>query len=85
MIFVRSSEAKGRTLDDHRASSRPTVLLSPSLREGVDLPDDFLRFQIITKVPYPDLGDPWTAARQARDPRWWRSKLAAHRVSVRRR
>jgi Rad3-related DNA helicase len=36
----------------------------PSLREGVDLPDDCLRFQIITKVPYPDLGDPWTAVRR---------------------
>jgi len=76
VIFVESSEAKGRALDDHRASSRPTVLLSPSLREGVDLPDDFLRFQIITKVPYPDLGDPWTAARQARDPRWYALETA---------
>ena len=76
VIFVESSEAKGRALDDHRASSRPTVLLSPSLREGVDLPDDFLRFQIITKVPYPDLGDPWTAARQERDPRWYALETA---------
>ena len=76
VIFVESSEAKGRALDQHRASSRPTVLLSPSLREGVDLPDDFLRFQIITKVPYPDLGDPWTAARQARDPRWYALETA---------
>jgi Rad3-related DNA helicase len=76
VIFVESSEAKGRALDQHRASARPTVLLSPSLREGVDLPDDFLRFQIITKVPYPDLGDPWTAARQARDPRWYALETA---------
>jgi Rad3-related DNA helicase len=76
VIFVESSEAKGRALDQHRASSLPTVLLSPSLREGVDLPDDFLRFQIITKVPYPDLGDPWTAARQARDPRWYALETA---------
>jgi Rad3-related DNA helicase len=52
------------------------VLLSPSLREGVDLPDDFLRFQIVTKMPYPDLGDPWTAARRARDPRWYAVETA---------
>jgi len=76
VIFVESPEAKGRALEDHRAASRPTVLLSPSLREGVDLPDDFLRFQIITKMPYPDLGDPWTAARQARDPRWYALETA---------
>jgi Rad3-related DNA helicase len=76
VIFVESSEAKARALDHHRASPLPTVLLSPSLREGVDLPDDFLRFQIVTKMPYPDLGDPWTAARQTRDPRWYALETA---------
>ena len=62
-----------------RSSSRlalPTVLVSPSLREGVDLPDDFLRFQVLTKLPYPDLGDPWTAARRERDPRWYAIETA---------
>lgn len=76
LIFVESSEAKATALERHRASSAPTVLVSPSLREGVDLPDDFLRFQIITKMPYPDLGDPWTAARRARDPRWYAVETA---------
>ena len=52
------------------------MLVSPSLREGVDLPDDFLRFQIITKMPYPDLGEPWTAARRARDARWYALETA---------
>src|SRR5207244_6047906 len=75
-IFVESSEAKARALAHHRVSPLPTVLLSPSLREGVDLPDDFLRFQIVTKMPYPDLGDPWTAARHARDPRWYALETA---------
>jgi Rad3-related DNA helicase len=75
-IFVESSEAKTAALERHRASPAPTVLLSPSLREGVDLPDDFLRFQIVTKMPYPDLGDPWTAARRARDPRWYAVETA---------
>src|SRR5262249_29293589 len=60
LIFVESAEAKARALEHHRQSPRPTVLVSPSLREGVDLPDDFLRFQVVTKMPYPDLGDPWT-------------------------
>ena len=76
VIFVESSDAKTRALEHHRATPSPTVLLSPSLREGVDLPDDFLRFQIVTKMPYPDLGDPWTAARQARDPRWYALETA---------
>jgi ATP-dependent DNA helicase DinG len=76
LIWVESAEAKARALELHRASSAPTVLVSPSLREGVDLPDDFLRFQVVTKMPYPDLGDPWTAARRARDPRWYALETA---------
>jgi ATP-dependent DNA helicase DinG len=76
LIFVDSAEAKARALEQHRLSPMPTVLVSPSLREGVDLPDDFLRFQIITKMPYGDLGDPWTATRQARDPRWYALETA---------
>ena len=76
LIWVESTEAKARALEVHRTSPAPTVLVSPSLREGVDLPDDFLRFQVMTKVPYPDLGDPWTAARRARDPRWYALETA---------
>ena len=76
IIWVESAEAKTRALELHRGSPAPTVLVSPSLREGVDLPDDFLRFQVVTKMPYPDLGDPWTAARQARDPRWYALETA---------
>jgi ATP-dependent DNA helicase DinG len=76
LIWVESARAKARALDLHRASSAATVLVSPSLREGVDLPDDFLRFQIVTKMPFPDLGDPWTAARRERDPRWYALETA---------
>ncbi len=76
ILFVDAGTDRPRALEQHRESRHPTVLLSPSMREGVDLPDDFLRFQIITKMPYPDLGDPWTAARQARDPRWYALETA---------
>ncbi len=76
LLWIDSASGKTPALDHHRASTLPTVLVSPSLREGVDLPDDFLRFQILTKLPYPDLGDPWTAARQARDRRWYAVETA---------
>jgi Rad3-related DNA helicase len=71
-----------QALDLHRRLQAPTVLVSPSLREGVDLPDDFLRFQIITKMPYPDLGDPWTAARRQHDPRWYAVETAKSLVQA---
>jgi len=76
LLWIDSAGGKSPALDHHRASPLPTVLVSPSLREGVDLPDDFLRFQVVTKLPYPDLGDPWTAARRARDPRWYAVETA---------
>ncbi len=35
----------------------PAVLLSPALFEGVDLPGDLSRFQVLVKAPFPSLGD----------------------------
>ena len=35
----------------------PAVLISPAMFEGVDLPGDLSRFQIIVKAPYPSLAD----------------------------
>jgi len=76
LLWIDSAAGKSPALEHHRASPAPTVLVSPSLREGIDLPDDFLRFQIVTKLPFPDLGDPWTAARRARDQRWYAVETA---------
>jgi Rad3-related DNA helicase len=76
LLWIDSAAGKTPALEHHRASPLPTVLVSPSLREGVDLPDDFLRFQVVTKLPYPDLGDPWTAARRQRDQRWYAVETA---------
>jgi ATP-dependent DNA helicase DinG len=44
-------------ITEHMNATKPTVLISPSLHLGLDLKDDLSRFQIITKVPYPSLGD----------------------------
>lgn len=58
-------------LRKHYASKEPTVLISPSLHLGVDLKDDLSRFQIIVKVPYPDLTDKKIAAMKERDQKWY--------------
>ena len=44
-------------ISEHINAAKPTVLISPSLQLGLDLKDDLSRFQVITKVPYPSLGD----------------------------
>jgi ATP-dependent DNA helicase DinG len=57
VLFPESSRQQKETLEQHERSKN-TVLLSPSMTEGIDLKDDHSRFQIIVKVPFPYLGDP---------------------------
>jgi ATP-dependent DNA helicase DinG len=59
------------------STTKPTVLISPSFNTGLDLKDDLSRFQIITKVPYPNLGDRWTNAKREKDQEWyyWQTAL----------
>lgn len=61
----------------HTSTTKPTVLISPSLHTGLDLKDDLSRFQIITKVPYPSKGDRWTNAKRELDEEWyyWQTAL----------
>lgn len=56
-LIYHSSEDRDEALERHKGSDKPTILLSPSMTEGVDLRDDLSRFQIICKIPYPYLGD----------------------------
>ena len=56
-ILTHNSENRDKVLWRHINSKEPTVLISPSMSEGVDLKDDAGRFQIICKIPYPYLGD----------------------------
>jgi Rad3-related DNA helicase len=37
--------------------SAENIVLSPSMMEGVDLADDMCRWQVLLKVPYPNMGD----------------------------
>jgi ATP-dependent DNA helicase DinG len=56
---------------EHLNSTKPTVLISPSLYLGLDLKDDLSRFQIITRVPYPDLGDRWINKKREINGQWY--------------
>jgi ATP-dependent DNA helicase DinG len=62
---------------EHLKSTKTTVLISPSLYTGLDLKDDLSRFQIITKVPYPSLGDRWIDEKRKRSEQWysWQTAL----------
>lgn len=56
LLTHASAAARLSALDEFRATPG-AVLVSPSLTTGVDLPYDLCEFQIITKLPFPDLGD----------------------------
>jgi ATP-dependent DNA helicase DinG len=71
LIETGSKLDRSEVLERHYSSKKPTVLISPSLHLGVDLKDDFSRFQIIVKVPYPDLNDKRILKMKERDPKWY--------------
>jgi len=56
-FLIHDSSNRDSILEKHMKSKKPTVLLSPSMTEGVDLKGDMSRFQVLCKVPYPYLGD----------------------------
>jgi len=57
IIYPRSAGEQRRAFEEHCQSKEPTVLLSPSMTEGVDLKDDLCAFQILVRVPWANLGD----------------------------
>lgn len=70
-ILIHNSEDRDAILNKHMTSKQPTVLLSPSMSEGIDLKGDLSKFQIICKIPYPYLGDPIIKKRMNKHRGWY--------------
>jgi len=64
------SKSKAAILESHKTSDN-TVLLSPSLNEGVDLKDDLSRFQVVLKMPFPNLETIAIKKRAELNPEWY--------------
>lgn len=47
------------------------IILSPSIEKGYDFKGDMARWQIIPKVPFAYIGDPWIKLNMDRDPKWY--------------
>lgn len=56
-VWVDRDLDKDEVIEYHAKSKIPTILVSPSMMEGVDLKDDLARFQVLLKVPYASLDD----------------------------
>ena len=69
-------------IQEHTEAKEPTVLLSPSMAEGIDLHYDLSRLQIIVKIPYPYLGDPLVRRRMELYPNFYPMKTAETLVQM---
>lgn len=70
-LITHESFNREEKLQEHIDSKEPTVLVSPSMTEGVDLRDDASRWQVIAKVPFLYLGDEMTKKRMDRNGSWY--------------
>ncbi len=70
LVTTQGSMARSELLHTHGATDA-SVLISPSLYQGVDLKDDLSRFQVIVKVPYSDLSDKRTQVKMQRERGWY--------------
>ena len=73
-LVSHTSQNREQILDFFEKDENPLVLVSPSMSEGVDLPYDKCRFQIIYKMPFPYLGDKQVNMRMKRDKKWYAYK-----------
>jgi len=73
-LLFHDTKDRQEILDKHLYSKEPTILVSPSMMSGVDLKDDLARFQILIKVPYPNISSNKIKARQKTNPTWYNWK-----------
>lgn len=69
-ITYENSFEKEKAIE-HLKNSDNGIIVAYSLEEGLDLPDDDIRFQILLKCPYPSLADKQIKARQKADYTWY--------------
>lgn len=81
-LIGHNTRNRSEILDEFKSSNDPLVLVSPSMDEGVDLPGDECRFQVIYKIPYPDLGSKQVRTRIAMDSEWYDYKTSLRLVQT---
>jgi ATP-dependent DNA helicase DinG len=70
-FLAHDSINRAEIIQEHYNSERPTVLVSPSLTTGIDLKGDYGRFQVIIKVPYPNLKSKKIKKRMETNKNWY--------------
>lgn len=73
-LLFHDTDDRNEILEKHIHSTEPTVLVSPSMMSGIDLKDDLARFQILLKIPYPNISSNKIKSRQKSNPDWYSLK-----------
>lgn len=81
-LIAHDSDNRSEILEEFISSDEPLVLISPSMGEGVDLPGDLCRFQIMYKLPFPDWGDRQINQRTSIDREWYDYKTCLSLVQI---
>jgi Rad3-related DNA helicase len=69
LLFV-GGESRNQVLKEFSESKKNAILIGASIKDGVDLKGDLCRYQIIFKVPYPQLNEQ-VKYRKSLDPSWY--------------
>ncbi|GAF94338.1 unnamed protein product, partial [marine sediment metagenome] len=77
LTFNKDHDTPKEMLKKHE-NKGSSVIIASGLREGIDLFGELSEFQIICKVPYPDLGDKRVKRKSEIEPRWyqWMTTIA---------
>jgi Rad3-related DNA helicase len=81
-LVYHDSSNKDLVLQEHYATDKPTVIVSPSMDTGVSFDDDRARFQVIAKIPYPSLASQKNKLRQKNNPDWYTWKTISGLIQM---
>ena len=81
-LLFHDTDDRNEILEKHLSSTTPTVLVSPSMMSGIDLKDDLARFQILLKVPYPNISSNKIKSRQKTNSEWYTWKTVVDTLQM---
>ena len=70
-VWVAQGQSREATIKNFEESQYPLTLIGAGIKDGVDFKGDKCRYQILFKVPYPNLGSQQVKVRKKLDPIWY--------------
>jgi Rad3-related DNA helicase len=78
ILSHNNAQERIQSLNKHKQLNNKSIIISPSMHEGVNFNDDYARFMILCKMPYINPHDKLTKRRQKFMPEWIELNNAIH-------